>query len=166
MSMFNDYTIAYIGQGLVPAADRYAGGVLTDVFCMQDFHAGAFIMQQGAIEDSGISNLVTVLACDDTTPSNTATVAFRRQTFTDSTKAWAAFGNVAATGYNFNVNNAVSNGIHVVWFTASEVNAAANGYEYVQLSIAETVNKTVTAGVLFLGLRGRYHTDTPAIATT
>lgn len=166
MSLFNDYTIAYIGNAITPVADAYAGGVTSDVFCMENFHAGAFVMHQGAIEDAGISNLVTVLACDNTTPSNTAAMTFRRQSFTDSTKAWAAFANVASTGYNFNSNNAVSNGIHIVWFTSDEVAAANSAYEYVQLSVAETANKTVTAGCLFLGLRGRYHTDTPAVATT
>lgn len=164
--MFGDYTIAYIGQAIVPVADAYAGGVTSDVFNMSNFHAGAFVMQQGAIEDAGISNLVTVLACDDTTPSTTAAMTFRRQTFTDSTKAWAAFAAVTSAGYNYNVNNAVSNGIHIAWFTAEEVEAAGAGYKYVQLSVAETANKTVTAGALFLGLMARYKTDTPAVATT
>ena len=161
---FGGYTIAYIGNAIVPAANAYAGGVTSDVFNMANFHAGGFLISQGAIEDTGISNLVTVLSCDDTTPSNTSAIAFNYQVYTASTDTWGAIGTATSSGYNFNSNNAVSNGMHAIWFTAAAVEAAA-GYTYVQLSIAETANKTVTAGVRFFGFEGRYH-GTPAAATS
>lgn len=157
---FGGYTIAYIGQAVVPAADAYAAGITSDVFNMANFHAGAFVIQQGAIEDSGISNLVKVLSADDTTPSNTSAIGFRYRLYVASTDTWGAEGTATSSGYNFNAASAVSNGIHVVYFTADEVRAAA-GYSYVQLSIAETANKTVTAGVTFYGLEGRYHGTPP-----
>lgn len=165
--MFNGETIGYIGNATPPDADVFAGGITTDVFNMEGFHKGAFLIHQGAIEDANISNLVTLLACDDTTPSNTSTMAFRRRTYTASTDAWAAAAAVAAAGYNFNSNNAVSNGIHIVEFTSDEVNAdGANSYSYVQLSVAETANKTVGGGILFFGLCPRHNDGTPSGATS
>lgn len=160
-----DYVHFY--PALAPISDAYAGGVTTDVFNMENYHAGAFIIHQGAIEDTGISNLVTLLACDDTTPSNTSTMQFRRHTYTASTDLWGAIASVAAAGYNFNSNNTVANGIHIVEFTAEEVfSDGGNGYTYVQLSIAETANKTVGAGILFAGIMPRYRNATPGGATT
>ena len=165
--IFIGHTIGYIGPALAPAADAYAGGATTDVFNMENFHAGAFVIFQGAIEDANISNLVTLLACDDATPSNTSTMVFRYHVYTASTDAWAALGTATASGYNFNSNNAVANGIHVVEFTSDEVlSDGDNGYSYVQLSIAETADKTVTAGVLFIGLDPRHNDGTPSGATT
>jgi len=165
--LFIGHTIGYIGNALDPVADAYAGGATTDVFNMANFHNGAFVMVQGAIEDAGISNIVTLLACDDATPSNSSTMAFRHRSYTASTDAWAAMLTAAAAGYNFNSNNAVANGIHVVEFSASEVFAdGGNGYGYVQLSIAETANKTVTAGILFIGLDPRHNDGTPSGAKT
>lgn len=163
---FIGHTIGYVADALVPQADAYAGGVTTDVFNMSGFHNGAFLIFQGAIEDAGISNLVTLLACDDTTPSNTSTMAFRYHVYTSSTDVWAAQGTAAAAGYNFNSNNAVANGIHVVVFSSDEIEADTPGYEYVQLSIAETANKTVTAGILFFGLDPRHNDGTPSGAKT
>lgn len=164
---FIGHTIGYVADALVPQADAYAGGITTDVFNMENFHNGAFLIFQGAIEDSGISNLVTLLACDDATPSNTSTMQFRYHVYTSSTDTWAAQGTAAAAGYNFNSNNAVSNGIHVVTFSSDEVSADGNnGYSYVQLSVAETANKTVTAGILFFGLDPRHNDGTPSGAKT
>lgn len=159
---FGGYTIAYAGQALVPVADAYAGGVSTDIYAMRNFHAIAFVIQQGAIEGSN-SNLVTLVSCDDTTPSNTSAVGFRYRVFTNSTDTWAAEGTATSSGYNFNSNNAVSNGIHIVYATCDEVRAGA-GYNFVRLTIAETADKTVTAGIVFYGLEGRYH-GTPVAAT-
>lgn len=166
--LFDGHTIGTIIPALVPVADAYAGGVTTDVFCMRDYHAGAFVIFQGAIEDTGISNLVTLLACDDAVPTNTSTMAFRRRTLRYSTTVdtWGALTAVTASGYNFNSNNTVANCVHTVEFTADEVSGdGSSGYSFVQLSIAETANKTVTAGVTFYGLEGRYHGTPPGAVT-
>ena len=165
--MFDGYSIGYIGNALPAAADLYAGGVTTDVFNMEGFHAGAFIISQGAIEDAGISNIVTLLACDDTTPSNSSTMIFRHRTYVETTDLWGALTAATVTGYNFNVASAVSNGIQTVEFTASEVFAdGGNGYGYVQLAIAETADKEVSASILFVGLIPRYLGATPGGART
>jgi len=166
--MWHGYQIGYVGNALPPAADAYAGGaVVTDCFNMENYHAGAFLIHQGAIEDAGISNLVTLKACDDTTPTNSSTMIFRYRYYTETTDLWTAPATAAVTGFNFNAASPVSNGIHSVEFTAAEVFAdGGNGYTYVQLAIAETANKTVTAGILFFGFLPRHVNQTPGGART
>jgi hypothetical protein len=133
---------------------------------MENYHAGAFLIMQGAIEDSGASNIVTLLACDNVTPSNSSTMAFRHRRWTATTDVWGSLTAAAAAGFNFNAATALANEIYTVEFTADEVAAdGGNGYTYVQLAIAETVNKTVTACAIFLGLEPRYMTDIPPVST-
>jgi hypothetical protein len=165
--LFDGMSVGYIGNALVPVADAYAGAVTTEVYNMEHFHAGAFVIAQGAIEDSGASNIVTLLACDNATPSTTSTMVFRSRAWVNSTDVWGALTSRTATGVNFNNAVAVADGIYTVEFTADEVYADGNnGYTYVQLAIAETVNKTVTACVLFLGLNPRYPAAIPPTAET
>lgn len=157
----------HITYGLVPVADFAAGGVTTDVISMENYNRCTFIILTGAIEDAGISNLCTVLACDDATPSNTSTMAFRHRTLRWSTSndTWLASTAAAAAGYNLMSNNAVANCIHVIDVTADEVSAdGGNGYQFVQLSIAETANKTITGAVLVILSEPRYASATPTSA--
>jgi len=154
---------AHIVQGIVPAADRFAGGVTTDVVSLANYRRVGMLIITGAIEDTGVSNLVTALACDNTTPSTTVAMGFRHQSLRWSTTVdtWGAQAVAAAAGYNFTVNHAVANAMHYVEVTAEEVEQAAPGYKYVQFSIAETANKTVTAAVILFGLEPRYPQAVP-----
>lgn len=158
----------HVVQGIVPVADAFAGGVSTDVLNLKNYGGVAFIITTGAIEDAGISNLVTVEACDDVTPSNTVAMPFYRRSLQWSTSndTWATTEPtlVTAAGYNFTVNNAVANAIHIAEVTAEMVEQAAAGYEYVRLTIAETANKTITAGVLAILCRPRYQQALPLTA--
>lgn len=148
----------HVTVGLVPVADAFAGGVSTDVISLEHYRKATFIVMTGAIEDSGVSNLFKVQACDNTTPSTTVDMAFTRKTLPWSTTVdtWAASAIAPSTGYNFTVNNAVANAVHVAEVLAEEVEAAAPGYQFVRLNIAETVNKTITAAVLVILSEPRY----------
>lgn len=156
----------HIVQGIVPAADRFAGGVQSDVVSLKDYGRVTFLIITGAIEDSGISNLVKVQACDDTTPSNTTDVTFYHRSLQWSTSAdtWGALTAGASTGYNLTLNNAVANAVHLVTVTSDMVEAEAPGYEFVRLNIAETVNKTITAAVLVILDEARYPQAIPLTA--
>lgn len=142
----------HIVQGIVPAADRFAGGVSSDIVSLKDYNRVTFLIVTGAIEDSGISNVVTVDACDDTTPSNTTAVPFYRNSLQWSTTVdtWGALTLVSASGYNFMSNNAVANAVHLVTVTSDMLEANAPGKPYCRLTIAETANKTITAAVLVI----------------
>lgn len=156
----------HIVAGLYPVADAFAGGVSTDIISLANYRRATFIVMTGAIEDANISNLVTVDACDDTTPTNTTAVAFRSRTILSSTTVDVpgALTARAATGYNFASNNAVANVIWVIEVDASDIEAAAAGYKYVRLTIAETANKTITACCLVVLSDPRYPVSTPVSA--
>lgn len=140
----------HVAVGLFPVADAFAGGVASDVFSLKDYKRVTFFVFTGAIEDAGISNLVTVEACDDVVPTNQVAMPFVSRTCRASSTvdAWGALTARDATGYNFALANAVANAAWMAEVTAAEVEAAAAGYGFVRLKIAETANKTVTAVVI------------------
>lgn len=156
----------HIVQGLVPVADAFAGGVSTDVISLRDYGRVTFVIITGAREDTGISNVVTVDACDNATPSTTVAMPFYRQSLPWSTTVdtWAAPALVAATGYNFTSNNTAANCVHIVEVTADMVSAAAAGYGFVRCTVAETANKTITAAILVILSEPRYPQTVPATA--
>ena len=156
----------HIVQGIVPVADAFSGGVSTDIVSLKDYNRVTWLIITGAIEDSGISNVVTVDACDDTTPTNTTAMAFyhRSLEWTTSADSWGALTAAAAAGYNLTDNHAVANAVHLVTVTGDMVQSAAPGYEYARLTIAETADKTITAAVLVILDEARYPQATPLTA--
>lgn len=142
----------HIVQGIVPVADAFAGGVSTDVVSLKDYNRVTFIIITGAIEDSGVSNLCKVQACDDVVPSNTTDIPFYRNSLPWSTTVdtWGALALAPSTGYNFTLASAVANAVHIATVTSDMVEANAPGKPFVRLNIAETANKTITATVLIL----------------
>ena len=156
----------HVVAGLYPVANTFANGVSTDIINMENYRRCTFVVSTGAIEDNGISNLVTVDACDNTTPSNTTAMAFTYRVCLSSTTVdtWGALTTATSSGYNFAVNNAVANAIWLVEITSAEIESAAAGYEYVRLTIAETVDKTVTASCIAILSDPRYPQGVPITA--
>jgi len=158
----------HIVTGIVPVADAFAGGVSSDVINLKNYGRCTFVIQTGAIQDGCVSNLVTVDACDDAAASNTTAMPFyhRSQRWSTTNDIWADVTPQLATasGYNFTVNHAVANAIHIVDITGEMVEQAAPGYEFARLTIAETANKTITAGVLVILSRPRFTQDLPLTA--
>ena len=111
---------------LSPAADAFAGGVDTDVLCLRNYRSVAVVVATGAIEDAGISNLVTVKACTDTSKTGATAMPFRYRVCRSSATVdtWSAGANADAAGYNFAANNPVANAIWIIEFTADDVGAA------------------------------------------
>jgi len=130
---------------------------------MKNHNRCTFIIITGAIEDSGVSNLCKVQACDNVTPSNTTDVTFYRNSLQWSTTVdtWGALALAPSTGYNFTSNNAVANAVHIATVTSDMLEAEAAGKSYVRLNIAETVNKTITATVLVVLSEPRYPQAVP-----
>lgn len=160
-ALFNGHMV----QGVVPAADAFAGGTNTDVVSLAGYGRVRFIIITGAIEDAGISNLCKVQGCSNTTPSATTDMTFYYQSLQWSTSAdtWGAMALAPATGYNFMSNNAVANCIHIAEVTADMVKAQT-GYDFVRMNIAETANKTITACVLIELLDARQPQAIPQTA--
>lgn len=160
--VFNGHIVA----GIYPVADAFAGGVNTDIVCLRDYRRATLVVMTGAIEDANISNLVTLNACTDAAGTGATAMAFSRRTCLSSTTVdtWGALTAVTSSGYNFAVNNAVANAMWYATVTAEEVSAAVAGAEFVYATIAETANKTITAGALWILSEPRYPQDVPVTA--
>lgn len=160
--LFDHHVVA----GIYPGADAFAGGVYSDVYSLKNYRRATFFVMTGAIEDAGISNLVTVEACDDAAASNVTAVPFKSRTILSSTTVDqpGALTDRASTGYNFAAANAVANAMWVAEVTSDELEANAAGYPFVRLKIAETANKTITAVVFVILSEPRYPNSTPVSA--
>lgn len=126
--------------GLDPAADSFAGGTTSDVIDMAPFNRLVFAIHRGDATGGTAAPTYTVLACDDTTPSNTTAIAFNYRT--DGGAITAA----TTTGFQGTAGDSVIDLIEI-----DEQALAATGYGYVQLAIAETVNDPQVNGVLVVG---------------
>lgn len=153
----------HIVAGLYPVGDCFAGAVTTDVVSLANYRRATLIVMTGAIEDTGISNIVTIEACTAAAGTNNTAMAFRSRTALSSTTVdtWSALTARASTGYNFASNNTVANVMWMCEVTAEEVAAAVAGGMYVRAAIAETVNKTVTAGAIWILSEPRYPGASP-----
>jgi hypothetical protein len=137
----------HVLPGIYPVADFMAGTVATDIFEVMSAEGAAFDIIKG-VGTTGTST-ITVLACDDTSPSNTSAVTFfyRISTTPDVWGDWTA-----ATTAGF-VTTAGSNQMYQVWVDAAVL--AEVGYGYVKLVATESVNDPVIGAILgrVVGLR-------------
>lgn len=126
--------------GIAPVADGMAGGVTSDVYDMSAFERIVFLVYRGVASGGTAAPTYTVLACDNTTPSNTTAIAFKYR------KSLGAVADATTAGFQATAGSAKIDAIEV-----DESALAASGYRYIQLSIAETVNDPVVSAVLALG---------------
>lgn len=151
---------------LYPVANCFSGGVDSDSVNIKDYRRVTFVVFTGAIQDSGISNLVTVKAATDNAKTGATAISFiaRAQQSSTTVDLWGARINAAAAGYNFATNNAVANAVWFIEVSAEEVSAQLAGATFVYLSIAETVAKTITAGAFAILSEPRYPQTVPNTA--
>jgi hypothetical protein len=141
----------HIIGGLAPNADAFAGTKYTDVFEVQG--EGAFFIYWMGTNDDNAYSVITVEACDDTTPSTTSAVAFRYRACTtiDTFGAWTE---ATTTGFS---TAQTSDNIYIISVPAAEL--ASTGYGYVRLKAVETDDHPVD-GVIVAGVYGlRYQTQ-------
>ena len=158
----------HIVAGLYPVADCFAAGTATDVISMVNYRRCTFLVMTGAVEDAAVSNIVTVDACSNAAAGATTAIAFRyRQCVSSATvDTWGALTAATSSGYNFS-NHASMGVANTMWFvevTSADLEAGTAGYEYVRLAIAETVDKTITAGCIAILSDPRYPQAVPVQA--
>jgi len=156
----------HIVPAFVPVADAFAGGLTTEAVSLRDYRRATLIVLTGAIEDAGISNLVTLEACTAADGTGATAMAFHRraQQYSTTVDAWGALTSAAAAGYNFALANAVANAVWMAEVTADEVAAALADADFVRAAIAETADKTITAAGLWILSEPRYAGDAPETA--
>jgi len=161
--LYNQHVVA----AFYPVADAFDGGIDTDVICLRNYGRATLVIMTGAIEDTAISNLVTFSACTDAAKAGATAMAWHRRFSLSSTSVdtWEALTAVAAGGYNFaDRSDAAANNIWVGEITAAEVAAAVSGAAFAYATIAETVNKTITASGLWILSEPRYPQPVPKTA--
>lgn len=149
---------AMIVPAFVPVADAFAGGINSEAVALRDFQRATLIVLTGAIEDAGISNLVTLEACTAADGTGHVAIPFRSRQlpYTTSVDLWTALTARASTGYNYALAQAVANGVWMAEVTADEVEAGLDGAVFLRAVIAETANKTITAAGLWILEGARY----------
>ena len=134
-------------QGVIPLADAFAGTVATDI--VENLGEGVLFTRIDGAGATGTS-VVTVLACDDVTPSNTHAVAFKYRINT-GTDVWGAWTEATTTGFT---TTAGANQLYQIWAAAEE--QAHIGYGYVKAVFTEAADDPVTGAVLIQLIGGRY----------
>jgi hypothetical protein len=158
----------HIVSAFVPVADAFAGGIDTDVVSLRDYDQATLVIFTGAIEDAAISNLVTFNAATTAAKGGTTAMAWHRRDSLSSTTVdtWGDLTAVTSAGFNF--ANVVATGVaNAIWYgsvTAAEVQAAVTDAEFVYATIAETVDKTITASGVWILSKARYPGMTPKTA--
>jgi hypothetical protein len=127
-------------QGKAPVADALAGTVGSDVVNCENAHWVCWVLQKG-VGTTGTST-ITVEACDDVTPSNTAAIPFFYRNVTTGDTATAL---TAATTAGFTTT---AGSAHMVLVAADCAELAASGYGYMRLKAVEVVDDPVLAGIL------------------
>lgn len=143
-------------NALPPVAEAYESGPnSTDIINMANWETCTFIVTEG-VGTTGTST-ITVLACDDTTPTTSAACSFRYKAITtidtegDTTLATTAgFGTTAG-----------SNHMYLVEVSASDL---PSNYQYVKLKHTELVDAAVLSGTIAILTGGSDQGDDLATA--
>lgn len=146
-----------IQSGFIPVADAYetdTNKINTDVFNMSEYNHITFIIHEGA-GGTGTAT-ITVLSCDDVTPSNSTAIVFDYSysttfdTYTDL--ATATTSGLATT--------AGASDIYVIEVDATQL-ASRSGVkdQYVQLVASELVDAAVTVGCIVIQSEPRNMSD-------
>jgi len=134
-------------KGIDPVADAFSGTVTTDVVDAQG--EGVLFLIYKGVGATGTST-ITVLAADDTTPSNTTAVEFLYRTNT-SGDTWSSWATAAAAGFT---TTAGSSQMYQIYCDAAQL--AEESYGYVQLQAVEVADDPVLGGIAIAVSNLRY----------
>ena len=146
-----------IQSGWYPIADAYetdTNKIVTDVYNMSEYNHITFIIHEG-VGTTGTAT-ITVLSCDNVTPSNSTAIVFdyslstTADTFSDlATATTAGFGTTAG-----------SNHIYVIEVDATQLATRSGVHDkYVQLVATELVDAAVIASCLAIQSEPRNMSD-------
>lgn len=136
-------------KGVDPVANAFAATVVSDVINMAEYDRVLFIIYKGA--GAVGTTVVTVLACDNTTPSNTTAIPFHYRRACASTDVEGAVTAVAATGFT---TTAAASEFYLVEVQAADL--VGTSRHYVQLSCTEGVANAVSGCILAVVSSPRY----------
>lgn len=143
-------------KGLDAVADAFTGTATSDIYNMGDYHSILFLIHKG-VGTTGTS-VITVVASDDVSGSNTTAIPFRYKAITSGDTEGAL---TAATTAGF-TTTAGSSQLYAVEAASEEL--GDTGYQYIQLIATESADDPVLGGILAFGIGNRYAQDVPATA--
>ena len=123
---------------LYPVADAFSGTVTSDVVEVQG--EGVLFEITKGVGATGTST-ITVLSCDDTTPTTTEAVAFMYRAST-TPDTWSDWTQATTAGFT---TTAGSNQMYQIYVDGQIL--AANNYAYAQLKAVEVVDSPVLGGI-------------------
>ncbi|MCR4443214.1 MAG: hypothetical protein QHH10_13150 [Peptococcaceae bacterium] len=142
------YKPYHVVNALPPAADAFAGTVVTDVINLKNWEHVSFLIQCGA--GAVGTSTITVEACDDTTPTNTVAIPFTYQECI-SGDTFSEVKQADETGFT---TTAAANKVYKIELDAQAL--AKSGYSYVRLKTVEVTDDPVAGGVMAILSGGRY----------
>jgi len=138
-------------NGLPPKADAFATAGTSDVVSMKEYNHATFLIMTGAA--SNANGVITVEACDDTTPSNTQAIPFKyRKVLSGDT-----YGDLTdATSSGYAMTASAANQYHIIEVDAADLEAGAAGYEYVRVKVTEDTDAAQYACIVVILSEPRY----------
>lgn len=137
-------------SGLAPSSDVYAGGVATDIISLKDYQEALFIVhQKTGGTNTGVAT-ITIEACDDVSASATSAIAFDyfKNEAVASSDDFGSRQTVDTAGFATTANKTA---IYAIPVKASDL---PDGYPFVRLKAAESVNDPVLGDVLIILSKG------------
>ena len=139
-----------------PLADQFDTAISSDIVSMAKYKKMYFIYYWGTNAGTAGTETLTVIPCDDATPSNTTTaIPFRYKAITqpDTNAVW-----VAASTYT---TAAVVSGMVIIEVNADDLPLVSGvKYEYVKLLSTEAVDGAKLGGIIIMADEPRYAEDT------
>lgn len=156
----------HIVSAFVPVADAFAGAIATDAVSLEHYAQATLVIMTGAVEDAAVSNLVKIVASTTNATTGGTNMAFRHRVVASSTTVdqWGIIVDATSSGFNFSDPNSDANTMWYCTVTADEVSSALDGAKFVYADIDETVDKTITAGGIWILSNPRYMETQPVSA--
>ncbi len=140
-----------------PLADQFDTAITSDVVSMKKHNKIYFLYYWGTNAGTAGTETLTVVPCNDTTPTLTTTaIPFRYRIITqpDTNAGWVEASTMATT--------AIVSGLVVIEVNAENLPLVAGiKYEYVKLVSAELVNGAKLGGIIVIADEPRYAQDVP-----
>ena len=140
---------------LVPLADMNNGSPQSDVLSLAKGQTCTFILYTGA-NNTGNAN-ITVVSCDNTTPTTTTLVAFRMTAYETNGSDVPSAVTVAVGSGGFKTTTATANAFYVIEINSDELSGTD---KYVSLEVAESTNAPVAGGAFAIIGPSRYQEKT------
>lgn len=153
----------HIVNGKYPVADAFATTGVTDRINLANYGSAVFVIHTGVATGGTANGTVTLNAYSAASGGSSTALAFKYQVCASSTSVdtWGALTDATSSGFAM---TAGSNYLYVIEILADDVEAQAAGKPFVELTVTESSNDPVVAGMLVILPEPRYSQPVPLTA--